>query len=321
MKLRCLGMFLALAATVLVTMACGGGDNIKNSATATNSPSSSVTDQALKDYFQQLSTILTGVDAQMKQLGSQYPSAGEDPDQTRQFLAQFLPIFTNELSGIKSLNPPSTVRDLHDKFVSSLGDLLTAETSLSDDLQSINSATDMKAYLDSHESDFAAKTDLVNGVCSDLQTVANSNNIGIGLKCKGAASPAPSLSGSGQTPTPDSGFDAWLRPGTEVRFGISDPSKPIEAASGLRVVAVDYGLQRIDFALIGPYSGPLPRDIKIGTEDLKGVCQVLRVTSPAGDTGMNLSAGQELVFTVEYACEKGTPVRFVGLFGIIFESP
>lgn len=110
-----------------------------------------------------------------------------------------------------------------------------------------------------------------------------------------------------------------LTPGTEVGFGISDPSHP-GVFPVLRIVAVDFDLQRLDFALIGPYSGPLPRDLKIG-DDLGGVCQVLRVTFPAGDTGLSLSAGEKLVFTVEYACEKGRAVKFVGLFGIIFEHP
>ena len=92
MKLRSVAIGLALAAAVFLTMACGGGDNAKSSATPTISPSSSLTDQALKDYFQQLTTILTGVGAQMTQMNNQYPSAGEDPDQARQFLAHFLPV-------------------------------------------------------------------------------------------------------------------------------------------------------------------------------------------------------------------------------------
>lgn len=201
MKLRSLGILLALAAAVFLTVACGGGDNTKSSATPTSGPSSSVTDQALKDYFQQLSTILIGVDAQMTLLGSQYPSAGEDPDQTRQFLAQFLPTFNTALTGIKSLNPPSTVKDLHDKFVSSLEDLLTAETSLSDDVQSINSATDMKAYFASHKTEFNAKTDLVNSICSDLQTQANSKKLGVDLKCSAAsASTAATPAAGAATP-------------------------------------------------------------------------------------------------------------------------
>ena len=202
MKLRSLVMFLTLSAAASLSMACGGGDDTRSSATPTNSPSSSVTDQALRDYFQQLSTILTGVDAQMQQLNNQYPSAGEDPDQTRQFLAQFLPDFTNALSGIKSLNPPSAAKDLHDKFVSSLEDLLTAENSLSNDVQSINSPTDMKAYFDSHMTDFSAKTDLVDSVCSDLQVLANSKNLGVDLKCSGASSSTAATPAAGAATPP-----------------------------------------------------------------------------------------------------------------------
>jgi hypothetical protein len=187
MKLRSLGILLALAAALSLTMACGGGDN---------SPSSSVTDQALRDYFQGLSGILNGVDAKSNQLNSQYPNAGQDPDQTRQYLSQFQPVANTALNDIKNLTPPSTVKDLHDRFVSALEDVLAADATLSSDVQSINTAADMKAYFDSHQADFAAKTSLVNSVCSDLQTQANSKNVAVDLKCtrtssSPAATPAP----------------------------------------------------------------------------------------------------------------------------------
>jgi hypothetical protein len=200
MTLRSLGILLALAAAVFLAVACAGGDNTKSSATPTNSPSSIASDQALKDYFQQLSTILTGLDAQMTQLNSQYPGAGSDPDQTRQFLSQFLSVTTTALNDIKNLNPPSAVKDLHDKFVSAVEDVVTAENGLSDDVQSINTAADMTAYLDSHKTDFSAKTDLVDSVCSELETQAKSKNLSIDLPCGGASSPAATPAAA--TPVP-----------------------------------------------------------------------------------------------------------------------
>jgi hypothetical protein len=192
MKLRSLGILLAVSVALLVTLACGSGDNTTGSATPANSASSSVVDQALKDYFQQLSTILTHADDQSSQLQSQYPSAGSDPDQARQYLSQFLGIITNALSAIKNLGAPSTVKDQHDTLVSALEDLLTADTSQSKDIQSINSASDLKVYFDNHQSDNNAKTNRATAACSSLQTVADNNNVGASLNCNGAASPAPS---------------------------------------------------------------------------------------------------------------------------------
>jgi hypothetical protein len=194
MKLRSLGILLALAAAVFLTVACGGGDNTTSSATPTsgggNAPTSTVSDQALKDYFQKLSTILTGVDSQSKQLDTQYPNAGQDPDQTRQFLAQFQPVENTALNDLKNLNPPSTVKDLHDGFVAAVEDLVAAGRTISDDVQGINSATDLKAYFDSHSADFTAKSDHVNSICRELQTQANSKNLSVDLKCSGAAGTA-----------------------------------------------------------------------------------------------------------------------------------
>ncbi len=205
MTLRSLGILLALAAAVFLAVACGGGDNTNSSATPTSSgngaASSANSDQALKDYFQRLGAILTAVDDQMTQLNSQYPSGGEDPDQTRQFLAQFLPVANTALNDIKILTPPSTVKDLRDRFVSALEDLLAAETTISSDVQNINSATDMKAYFDSHKTDFTAKSDLVNSICSELQTQANSKNLSVDLRCSGAASStAPTPAGGASSP-------------------------------------------------------------------------------------------------------------------------
>jgi hypothetical protein len=202
--LRSLGILLALAAAVFLTVACAGGDNTKSSATPTNSSgsgaSSTASDQALNDYFQQLGTILTGLDTQMTQLNSQYPSAGSDPDQTRQFLSQFLSVTNIALNDIKTLNPPSAIKDLHDKFVSAVEDVVTAENGLSDDVQSINTAADMKAYFDSQKTDFKAKTDVVDSVCSELETQAKSKNLSVDLPCGGASSPAATPAAA--TPVP-----------------------------------------------------------------------------------------------------------------------
>jgi hypothetical protein len=166
--------------------ACGGGDNATNSATppntANNAASSTNNDQGLKDYSQQLSTILTGV------------------DQTRQYLAQFRLVANTALNDIKNLNPPTTVKDLYDRFVSALEDLLAVDTPISSDVQSINTAAAMTAYFDSHLTDFTAKTDLVNSVCSELQTQANTKNLGVDLKCSGAANTAPTPAGARPVP-------------------------------------------------------------------------------------------------------------------------
>jgi len=188
MKMRSLGVLLALAAALFLTVACGGATT--GSATPTNNGSGSAVDQALKDYFQQLSAILTKANDQSSQLQSQYPKVGADPDQTRQYLSQFLSEITNGLSAIKNLDAPSTVKDQHDMLVAAVEDLLTADTSLSNDIQSINSAADLKAYFDNHKGDNNVKHDRFNAACSDLQTVANNNNAGIDLKCSGAASTA-----------------------------------------------------------------------------------------------------------------------------------
>jgi hypothetical protein len=205
MKLRSLGILLALAAAVFLAVACGGGDNTKSSATPTSSGNSAAgstaSDQAFKDYFQQLSTILTTVDAQSKQLNTQYPNAGQDPDQTGQFLTAFLPVENSAVNDVKNLNPPSSVKDLHDRFVAAIEDLVAADTTISNDVQSINTAADMKAYFDSHQTDFSAKSDLVNSICSELQTQANSKSLSVDLKCSGASSStAPTPAGGAASP-------------------------------------------------------------------------------------------------------------------------
>lgn len=199
MKLRSLAIVLALAGVLALAIACGGGDNANGSATPANGPSSSIDGQAL-NYFQQLSGILTSVNDQTKQLNSQYPAAGADPDQTRQYFSQYLPVFTTALSSIKILNPPSTTKALHDKFVSALEDLLAANTTLSDGVQSINTVADTKAYFDSHKTDFVAKTALVNSSCSALQTQANNMNLGVNLTCSRSSSPAATQAPGAATP-------------------------------------------------------------------------------------------------------------------------
>ncbi len=196
MKLRFLGILLALAVALSLVVACGGDDNSQGSATPKTSASSSTTDQTLKAYFPQLRDILTRVDDQRGQLNAKYPNGGADPGQTRQYLAEFLPMLTNALSDMKKLDVPSQARSQHDALVSAFQDLLTAFTSLSNDVQDINSASDLKAYFDPHKSDINAKGDRVNATCTDLQKVANSSSAGIDLKCSGAssvASPAATL--------------------------------------------------------------------------------------------------------------------------------
>ena len=190
MKFPSLGVLVVLAAALFLTMACSGDDNNKSSVTPVSNGSSGGTGQALKDYFQQLNTILTNWNDQSSQLQSQYPKVGADPDQTRQYLSQFLSEITNGLSAIKNLDAPSTVKDQHDMLVAAVEDLLTADTSLSNDIQSINSAADLKVYFDNHKGDNNVKHDRFNAACSDLQTGANNNNAGIDLKCSGAASTA-----------------------------------------------------------------------------------------------------------------------------------
>jgi hypothetical protein len=193
MKLRSLGIVLALAAVLHLGIACGGGDNANSNA------SSSVADPAL-NYFQQLRGILSSVNDQTSQLNSQYPSAGADPNQTRQYLSQYVPVFTTALSSIKNLNPPSTTKDLHDNFVSALEVLLAANATLSNDVQSINTVADIRAYFASHKTDFAAKTNLVNSGCSALQTQANDMNLGVNLTCSRSSNPAATPAPGTATP-------------------------------------------------------------------------------------------------------------------------
>ena len=90
------------------------------------------------------------------------------------------------------------MKDSHDRFASALEDLLAADTTVSSDVQSINTAADVKAYFDSHP-DFTAKSDLVNSICAELQTQANSKNLGVDLKCSGAAT-APTAAPGAATP-------------------------------------------------------------------------------------------------------------------------
>ncbi len=143
------------------------------------------------------------------------------------------------------------------------------------------------------------------------------------LKGEIVDTPEPEPTPPPEVPSPLSFGDAPLTPGGKIVEFASPDQSGTEGEllyTGLRVEAVDFDRERIDFALIGPYSGPLPGDVKVADE-LKGVCQVLQVTSAAGETELNLLPGEELVFTVEYACEAGRAVKFVGLFGFIFERP
>ncbi len=198
--MRFLGIPLILAATLFLTVACGGDDSTKNGATPTNDGGSSGgADQTLKEYFQQLGNVLDNVDSQSNQINGKYLNAGVDPDQTRKYIAEFLPLIARALSDIRNLDAPGAVKQQHDNLVSAIQDVVAVDTALSKDIQDIDSAADLKAYLESRQSDYTAKTDAVNANCSDLQTVANSNSLGIDLKCSGPSSTTPSPTGPAAT--------------------------------------------------------------------------------------------------------------------------
>ncbi len=200
MKQRFLGVMLALAIglSLALAVACGDDDSSKSTATPAGSGNASSSGQALKSYFQQVADITTSVNSTTDELAAKYANAFVDPDDTRSYYHDFLPVFDQALSDLKKLDPPSTAQKQHDAYIAALVDFYATQSGVADAVKTISAADALQTYLDDNSDRVSTKANTVLTACVDLQKVADDNKVGVDLQCGGSSnSPSP----TGGSPT------------------------------------------------------------------------------------------------------------------------
>jgi hypothetical protein len=200
MKHRFLGVMLTLAVglSLALVVACGDDDSSKSTATPAGSGNASGSDQTLKSYFQQVADITTSVNSKTDQLAATYANAFVDPDDTRNYYRDFLPVFSQALSDLRNLDPPSKAQKQHEAYIAALVDFYAAQSGVADDVKTISAADALQTYLSDNSDRVGAKANAVLTACVDLQKVADDNKVAVDLQCGGSSS-SPSPTGGSST--------------------------------------------------------------------------------------------------------------------------
>jgi len=169
---RFLVMFLAVVAVSLLLAACGGGGGKE--------------EMTLDEYFQQFDAIEESMKTSVGALEESGAAVGEDVQATRDYVDGYYDVVQKGLTDVKALKPPAEVKDAHDEFVASLGNMIALWKDLSGRLANVQTPEELGTLLTGLQSEtqWTETAQQFTDACRALQTIATDKGIEVTLDCE-----------------------------------------------------------------------------------------------------------------------------------------
>ena len=150
-----------------VAAACGGGEPL-----------------TLEEYFQRLEELGNDLDQRADALEPAVEGSSDDQIEVfQEALNGFLPVLADFVGGIKKMNPPEELEEPHSGFVARSDDVVKAVESLVDELENVESETELNQVIAGFESSAALAP--VLQACFALQRVFDERSLDVDLRCDG----------------------------------------------------------------------------------------------------------------------------------------
>ena len=188
---RLVGFSLAALSILLLTAACGGDDDSTGS-TATATEATTETDGAdstsgdaspeLEDYFAQMEDIAIQAEGRLNEVSSDLNNATFDSDAeeiaaNQDGLQQSGAAVETALQDMSNLDPPSEVKDAHDRFSEALSTVLQLYAALAEDIADVSTMDELNSVADGYSPDFSDANIEFDSACSALQGLADDYGI------------------------------------------------------------------------------------------------------------------------------------------------
>jgi len=168
---RFLVMVSAVVTGSLLLAACGGGGK---------------EEMSLDEYFQQFDAIEESMKTSVGALEESGAAVGEDVQATRDYVDGYYGIVQKGLTDVKALKPPAEVKDAHDEFAATLGNMISLWKGLSDRLANVQTTEELGTLLTglAGEADWTDTSQQFTDACRALQTIATDKGIAVTLDCE-----------------------------------------------------------------------------------------------------------------------------------------
>jgi hypothetical protein len=105
---------------------------------------------SLPEYAKEVEALVTTMNARFDGLDTEFSDAG-DLDDIKESARQWIEARTEFLSGMKQLDAPEAVADLHDEAVTIMGRVVESESAFSEMIQNLDSDSDRDSLWDTPE--------------------------------------------------------------------------------------------------------------------------------------------------------------------------
>ncbi len=166
-------LLAALAAALLVGLACGGGG-----------------ESTLAEYFTQLDAVTKDVDKQIADLQSKYANAFQQTADTQSYLNEYVPTVKDGIDRLAKIDPAQQTAEPHKEFVAAGRDFLTRIEAAAARVSQVQNDADLQPALKqlNDDQDLTSASDRFDKACRALQKIADDNKIQIDLQCTAAPS-------------------------------------------------------------------------------------------------------------------------------------
>jgi len=141
---------------------------------------------SLDEYFQQFDAIEESMKTSVGALEESGAAVGEDVQATRDYVDGYYGIVQKGLTDVKALKPPAEVKDAHDEFAATLGNMISLWKGLSDRLANVQTTEELGTLLTglAGETDWTETSQKFTDACRALQTIATDKGIAVTLDCE-----------------------------------------------------------------------------------------------------------------------------------------
>ena len=112
--------------------------------------SSCASEVSLPEYAKEVEALVTTMNARLDQLDTEFSDA-ENLDDIKEYARERVEARTVFLSGMRDLDAPEAVADLHGEAISIMGRVVESESALSDMVQDLDSVSDVDSIWDTPE--------------------------------------------------------------------------------------------------------------------------------------------------------------------------
>ena len=120
--------------------------------------SSCASEVSLPEYAKEVEALVTTMNARLDQLDTEFSDA-ENLDDIKEYARERVEARTVFLSGMRDLDAPEAVADLHGEAISIMGRVVESESALSDMVQDLDSVSDVDSIWDTPEAVAARAAD------------------------------------------------------------------------------------------------------------------------------------------------------------------